>query len=107
MIMNEIYAMAMLSAVRAFLGIIDHDVRAISITIDANDVSVIVYYDRELSQQDIELVDEAETEILADMPEECIVSVKCAYLEPNLKIPCIPTQSFIFLRKGEQINQTI
>jgi hypothetical protein len=103
--MNEIYTIAMLSAVRAFLGRIDHDVRAISITIDSKNVSVTVYYNHKVNQENIELIDEAETEIMADISEECIVSIKYIYLEPSLKIPYIFDQSFIFLRKGEEIEQ--
>jgi hypothetical protein len=103
--MNEIYALAKLSAIRAFLGSIDYSVRAISITTSDKEISVMAYYNREPSEEDIELMDNVETEILADMPEECKVSIRCTYLEPETKIPYISSQSFIFLRKGEKIDQ--
>jgi hypothetical protein len=103
--MSEIYALAKLSAIRAFLGNIDYNVRAISIAINDNKISIMTYYDCKPSEENIELIDNVETEILADIPEEYNVSVECIYLESETKIPYIPYQSFIFLRKGEKIAQ--
>jgi hypothetical protein len=105
--MNEIFALAKLSVIRAFLGSIDYSIRAISVAVSDMELSVIAYYDRDPNEEDIELIDNVETEILADFPEEYNVSVRCTYLSQEKKIPYIPPQSFIFLRKGEQINQQI
>lgn len=55
-----------LSAVRALLGHVTPNLRAVCVASDENLISAIFYYDGEISEDEFELFEQAKDEIIAD-----------------------------------------
>lgn len=64
-----------LSGMRALWGIITPNVRKVSIHEQNNVILLIFYYDKEPSDDEMELSEEAATEVIADFPDP--FSIEC------------------------------
>ena len=65
-----------LSAMRALWGIVTPNLRKVSIHEKDHLISLYFYYDQEPSEEEIDLSEDAATEVIADFPEPFLISCK-------------------------------
>lgn len=63
-----------LSAMRALWGIVTPNLRKVSIQEKDHIISLYFYYDEEPSEEEIDLSEDAATEVIADFPEPFLIS---------------------------------
>jgi hypothetical protein len=63
-----------LSAMRALWGVVTPNLRKASIQEKDNVISLCFYYDKKPSELEVELSEEASTEVIADFPEPFLIS---------------------------------
>jgi hypothetical protein len=73
-----------LSAMRALWGIVTPNLRKVSIQEKDDVISLYFYYDQEPSEEEIELSEDAATEVIADFPEPFLISCnRCVIAYPE------------------------
>lgn len=63
-----------LSAMRALWGIVTPNLRKVSVQESSNVISLYFYYDREPSEQERDLSEDAATDVIVDFPDPFLIS---------------------------------
>lgn len=91
-----------LSAMRALWGIITPNVREVSVEEKNNIISLYFYYDKEPSEQEIELAEDAATEVISDFPEPFLIDCKREIINFPKKINC---QGYLIYARYEEMEK--
>lgn len=75
-----------LSAMRALWGIVTPNLRQVSVQEEDHIISLFFYYDKEPSELEIELSEDAVTEVIADFSEPFLISCKRSVIKFPEKI---------------------
>lgn len=75
-----------LSAMRALWGVVTSNLREVSVQEKDNIITLYFYYDKDPSEKEIDLSEDAATEIIADFPEPFLISCKREVVNQSEKI---------------------
>ena len=79
-------AKLLLSALRGLWGIVTPNLRKVSIEAIGNIIYLHFYYDKEISEQEKELVEECMTEVIADFPDPFKINSSIEIVNTSKKI---------------------
>ena len=79
----------MLSVQRALLGEVSSAMRAVLVEFDETRVEITFVFDGEISEEDTESASCVETEVIADMREDSVVTARCLRIDApgEIKLP--------------------
>lgn len=92
-----------LSAIRAFMGKINSNVRLIKVNFSSSEkINLTVVFEQEPKALELEDVEEASTEIIADFPE-CTIEENVVSNRGDIRVENLVSEGWIF-RRYEPIN---
>jgi hypothetical protein len=90
----------LLATYNALLGRIDKDVRAITIDWDDTSYTIVAYFSRSTTDDDIKTLQELTREIAAAFPDITTFKEEAEYSEEPF-LTLVPLKEWVFIRKGE------
>jgi hypothetical protein len=75
-----------LCSMRALWGIVTPNLRKVSVEEKDNVISLYFYYDQEPSEEEIDLSEDAATEVIAGFAESCLIDCKRVVVKSPEKI---------------------
>ncbi|MDA5240547.1 hypothetical protein EXN32_25455 [Agrobacterium tumefaciens] len=94
----EFRSRVLLATQAAFVGMIGHQIRAITCRWNAKQILVRVHYDGPIDDSELEIMSEVQSEILSHFPD-VDASVECRRIDPPQRIEFSETEAIVFMRR--------